>query len=166
VGVGAADVELRGAHVRVRALWAVVALFVVTLGLPYYLVWYYRINRELRDFGRALGDPNPLDVSPAVALLAVTAGGVVVVPGVVSVLRTFRRIRHAQQLVGARERLNDRLGIALLLAATGLGLITLLVGPAVGVVILVAVLVLLGVKVAYTQRHVNAIWRRELARAA
>ena len=44
----ATTVRLPGGEAKIRNLWIVAVLLVVTLGL-YYLYWYYAINRELRD---------------------------------------------------------------------------------------------------------------------
>jgi hypothetical protein len=41
-------------QVKHRSPWAAALLPIVTLGI-YHLVWWYRVNRELRDFGRARG---------------------------------------------------------------------------------------------------------------
>ena len=43
--------QLLHGEAKVRNLWIVLLLLVVTLGI-YYLYWYYAINRELRDYGR------------------------------------------------------------------------------------------------------------------
>ena len=39
---------------KIRSLWAVALLPIITLGI-YHLVWWYRVSRELRDYGRAKG---------------------------------------------------------------------------------------------------------------
>jgi HAMP domain-containing protein len=83
----------------------VFALFVVSLGI-YYFVWYYRVNGELRDLGRAADDVELARVRPGIALLAVTVGSVVLVPAVVSVARTFGRIRRAEALLAVRDQLD------------------------------------------------------------
>ena len=49
-------------------------LVFVTLGI-YYLVWYYKINRELRDLGRATGQEERLGRSPFTSLMAITSAG-------------------------------------------------------------------------------------------
>lgn len=43
-----------GATAKVRNVVAVAVLSVVTLGI-YLIFWWYFINRELADYGRALG---------------------------------------------------------------------------------------------------------------
>ena len=163
-------VEVRGARVRVRRLWAVALLLVVTGGL-YYWPWYWQVNRELRDYGRAFNPPNPLDVDLKRALLAVTVGGLVVVPAAVSVARTFERIVRAERLSGATRVLSSRVGLALFVAALVISLVATAVvlelvplGHLVGTGLSFLALVVLGTKLAYTQHHVNEIWRRERAR--
>jgi hypothetical protein len=156
-------VEVRGARVRVRGLWTVAVLLVVTAGI-YYLVWYYRVNRELRDYGRSLGPPNPLDVDLLRTMLAVTIGSLVIVPGAVSVARTFDRIVRAERLSGGERPLSVRVGLVLFVLALVLGSASLLpIATWVTLTLSVAALALLAGKLAYTQHHVNGIWLRELA---
>ena len=58
--------------------WSVVLLTVVTLGI-YGIVWYFTINRELRDFGAAHGDADLGSSEPWRSVVAVTLGAVLVV---------------------------------------------------------------------------------------
>ncbi len=160
--MSACDVRVRDAHVRVRRLWAVAVLLVVTAGI-YYVFWYYRINRELRDYGRSFGDPNQLGVDLVRTMLAVTIGSLVIVPAAISVARTFDRIVHAERLSGATRVLSSRVGLALFVLALVLGAASLLpVTQAAKLALSLAALALLAGKLAYTQQHVNAIWLREL----
>ena len=62
----------------------------ITLGI-YHLVWYYKVNREARDFDQRI------DVNPVLALLAITVGWLVIVPPFVSVYSTGVRIARMQQ---------------------------------------------------------------------
>lgn len=83
---------------KIRSLWGVVLLPYVTFGI-YHFVWYYKINRELKDLGRkrqvqGLGD------SPGTSLLAVTLGALIIVPAIMSWIGTYKRIKLAQQVVG------------------------------------------------------------------
>ena len=150
---------------RVRRLWVVAVLLVVTGGF-YYLVWYYRVNRELRDYGRSYGDPNPLDVDLTRTLLAVTLGGLVIVPAAVSVARTFERITRAERLSAAVRTLSSRVGLVLFVVALVLFVVAVApIGLLLQLVVSAVALALLATKLAYTQQHVNGIWRRELARA-
>jgi len=101
----------------------------LTLGI-YYLVWYYKINRELRD---ACG----IDVSPGVALIAITLGWLVIVPPFVSWYRTFIRIAEAQRAAGVTSEAN----------------------PVLGFILFVIAVFLLPVEVVYAQDELNKIWR-------
>ena len=93
------EVDLRGSRAKIRDVGIVVLLTVVTLGI-YAIVWYYMINRELRDFGRATGDAELAQSNPTMSLLAVTLGGLVIIPAIVSYIGTTKRIQRAQDQVG------------------------------------------------------------------
>jgi uncharacterized protein DUF4234 len=85
-----------GARAKVRDEGLVVLWTVLTLGI-YNVVWYYRINREMRDFGRAHGDEKLADSNPVLSLLAITLGALVIVPAIVSYWKTTGRIRRMQR---------------------------------------------------------------------
>jgi Domain of unknown function (DUF4234) len=101
----------------------------LTLGI-YYVVWYYKINRELRD---ACG----VDVSPVIAILAITIGWLVIVPPFFSWYRTFERIVQAQRSAGLTSEASPILGFILFLIAV----------------------VFLPVEVIYAQDELNKVWR-------
>jgi hypothetical protein len=124
-------VTVDGAQVKLRNPWGVFLLVIVTLGI-YYLVWYYKANRELRDFGS--------DVSPGVALLAITLGGLIIIPPFVSEWRFFKRIGEAQQRAGLEHRISHVTGFLLYLIA----------------------LILLPFEAVYGQHHLNRLWRHVL----
>jgi hypothetical protein len=108
----------------------------VTLGI-YYLVWYYKVNRELRDFGRSFGAPNRIDVDPAMAVIAITFGALIIVPPFVSIYRTFKRIGVAEDLAGVDHPVSPGIGFLLYLIA----------------------LFFLPVELPYAQSHLNRVWR-------
>jgi hypothetical protein len=85
------------ANVKLRQPWVVVALCVLTLGI-YALVWYYKINREMRDFGIEQRDNELAKSRPWVSLLAVTLGALLVVPRLVSLIRTVLRLQSVERL--------------------------------------------------------------------
>jgi len=60
------------------------------------------VNRELRD-------AEGVDVSPVVALLAITIGWLLIVPPFVSWYRTFQRLQQAQQRAGLTSEAVDLL---------------------------------------------------------
>ena len=65
----------------------------------YLWIFWYRVNRELADFGRAKGT-DELGTSPGKSLLAVTFGALIIVPAIISFLRTHKRLVAAQNLTG------------------------------------------------------------------
>jgi hypothetical protein len=83
-------------------------LSLVTLGI-YQLYWYYQVNREAREY-----EPT-VDVRPGIAVVAVTLGGLLIVPPWVSVFRTGGRIARAQTAAGVRDRCSGLLGLVLVL---------------------------------------------------
>ena len=131
----AEQVQVRGAAVKIRNPLLVFLWSLVTFGI-YYVVWYYKINRELRD---AAG----IDVSPGVALLAITLGWIVLVPPFVSWYRTFQRIVGAQRSAGLAQEAS----------------------PTLGFILFVIAVFLVPVEVVYAQDELNKIWRREAATA-
>lgn len=105
------ELEIRGsqAHVKVRSPWAAALLPIITLGI-YHLVWWYRINRELRDYGEAKG--YDLGRSPLNSLLALFPGGIIVVPALISYWRGTKRIQGAARIAG-REPPNGWIALIL-----------------------------------------------------
>ena len=65
----------------------------------YLWIFWYRVNRELADFGRAKGT-DELGTSPGKSLLAVTLGAIIIVPAIMSYFSTHKRIVAAQKLTG------------------------------------------------------------------
>ena len=83
---------------KIRHIIGVPVLGFVTFGI-YFFVWWFKINRELADLGRK-HDPPDLGTSPGTSLLAVTLGALIIVPAIMSLIGTFKRLKLAQQLVG------------------------------------------------------------------
>jgi hypothetical protein len=125
----AEQVQVRGTTVKIRNPFLVFLWSLVTLGI-YYVVWYYKINRELRD-------ASGIDVSPGVALLAVTLGWIVIVPPFVSWYRTFQRIVQAQRGAGLTQEAS----------------------PILGFILFVVAVFLVPVEVVYAQDELNKLWR-------
>jgi hypothetical protein len=123
-------VAVRGTQVKIRSPWGVFFLTLITLGI-YYVVWYYKINRELRDAAN-------IDVSPGIATIAITFGALIIIPPFVSFYRTFRRIRTAQDAAGVPDPAMPWLGFALVLIAY----------------------VFLPFEVVYAQSNLNRLWRQ------
>jgi heme/copper-type cytochrome/quinol oxidase subunit 2 len=90
---------------KTRNIWLVWLVWpVITLGI-YRLVWWYKINREARDF-----DPR-IEVNPALSVLAVTIGALIIVPPFVSFYRTGERIAQMQEAAGMQRSCNGVIGI-------------------------------------------------------
>src|SRR4051795_4604606 len=100
----AEEVQIAGtpARAKIRSPWAPALLPFITLGI-YAIFWYYYINREMADLGRAKGT-DELGDSPGKSVLAVTLGALIIVPAVISVIRTFQRIQIAQRLSGVPQQ--------------------------------------------------------------
>jgi hypothetical protein len=86
-----------GERAKIRDEGLVLLWSVLTLGI-YTMVWYYRINREMRDFGRAHGDEKLAKSNPVLSILAVTLGSLLIVPAIVSYWKTTGRLRRMQGL--------------------------------------------------------------------
>jgi hypothetical protein len=124
-----------GAQVKIRSPWGVFFLALVTLGI-YYLVWYYKINRELRDVG--------IGTSPLTSLLAISLGWIIIVPPFVSTWNTLGRIKEAEGRFRSTAELSRGLGFILYLVA----------------------LIFLPFELPYMQEHLNRLWRAAAAREA
>jgi hypothetical protein len=88
---------------KVRNPLGVVGLTLITLGI-YYAFWWYFINREMRDLGRARG--TDLGENPVNSVLAVTLGWIIIVPAIVSMWRTSDRIQRSQEVAGVERGAN------------------------------------------------------------
>ena len=108
----AEELQLRdgGGPVKVRNPWAVALLPFVTFGI-YHLVWWYRINRELRDFGRARG--RDLGQNPTASVLALFPGGLLIVPALVSYWRGTKRVQEAARVAGREPQVNGWIALVL-----------------------------------------------------
>jgi uncharacterized protein DUF4234 len=107
------EMQLResGDKVKIRSPWAAALLPFVTFGI-YHLVWWYRINREMRDYGKAKGDD--LGQSPTNSVLALFPGGIIIVPALITYWRGTKRVMDASRLAG-QEPLNGWIAIILYL---------------------------------------------------
>jgi len=97
----------------IRNIFVVAILSIVTLGI-YVFFWWYFVNREMADLGRAR-QTNELGTSPGTSLLAITLGALVIVPAIMSIIGTFRRVQATQRLTGSSEPINGWIALVLLL---------------------------------------------------
>jgi hypothetical protein len=126
------ELQIRNSNerVKIRSPWAAALLPLITLGI-YHLVWWYRINSELRDYGRANG--YDLGQNPMNSLLALFPGGLIIVPALISYWRGTKRIQGAARIAG-REPISGWIALILYL----------LINPALW---------------AYAQVSLNGVWR-------
>ena len=128
------EMQIRGSasKAKIRSPWAVALLPIITLGI-YHLVWWYRINRELRDYGAAKG--YDLGQNPTNSLLALFPGGIIIVPALITYWRGTKRVQGAARLAG-HEPVNGWIALILYL----------FLSPAMW---------------AYLQSSLNTLWRSE-----
>ncbi len=126
--------QIRGtqSEVKVRSPWAAALLPIITLGI-YHLVWWYKVNKELKEYGEAKG--YDLGQSPTNSLLALFPGGFIIVPALITYWRGTKRIMGAAKIAG-KEPVNGWISIILYL----------LIAPAFW---------------AYLQVSLNHIWEQE-----
>lgn len=93
------EMQIRGtqSEVKHRSPWAAALLPLITLGI-YHLVWWYKINKELKEYGEAKG--HDLGQNPTNSVLALFPGGIIIIPALVTYWRGTKRIMGAAQLAG------------------------------------------------------------------
>lgn len=128
------EMQIRGtqSEVKVRSPWAAALLPIITLGI-YHLVWWYKINKELKEYGEAKG--YDLGQNPTNSVLALFPGGLIIVPALITYWRGTKRIMGAAK-VADKEPVNGWISIILYL----------LIAPAFW---------------AYLQVSLNHIWEQE-----
>jgi hypothetical protein len=131
----AQEIQIPGAQstAKIRSPWAVGLLSFFTVFI-YFFFWYYFINREMADFGRARGT-DELGDSPGKSVLAVTLGIFLIVPPFISLYHTGQRIQRTQRLAGTEPTMNGWLAVVMYL----------LFSP---------------IMVAYWQSELNKVWER------
>jgi Domain of unknown function (DUF4234) len=128
------EMKLRGTEheVKVRNPWAVALLPIITLGI-YHLVWWYKINKELKAYGEAKGFD--LGQNPGMSAAAIFPGFLIIVPPLVSYYRGTKRVQGASKIAG-REQVSGWIALILYL----------LISPAM---------------FAYLQVSLNHVWEQE-----
>lgn len=102
-----------GAEAKIRNPVLVVVWSLLTVGI-YAIVWYYKLNKELAELGKAR-NTEELGTNPMNSLLAVTLGAFVVVPAIISVINTYKRTKAAQTMAGVAQPLNGWIAVILAL---------------------------------------------------
>ena len=99
-----------GVVAKIRNPIPVVVFTIITLGI-YQVFWWYYVNRELADYGRARGTKE-LGDNPTKSTLALFPGALIVVPAIWTIVTTFQRIQAAQRLNG-QTPINGWLGLVI-----------------------------------------------------
>lgn len=104
----AEELTLHGVEIKKRNPWGVWGLSIITLGI-YSFVWWYKINREMRDLSPHLG--TPLGNDPATSVWAI-----IFFPAV-TVGTTTQRLRIMQYDLFKTFESRSNIGLAVLLSA-------------------------------------------------
>jgi hypothetical protein len=83
---------------KIRNPLGVIGLSIITLGI-YYVVWYFKINKEMAEVGQARGSTEAGD-NPTTSLLAYFPGMFILVPPFVSTFKACKRLNAAERLTG------------------------------------------------------------------
>lgn len=116
---------------KLRNPWGVFGLGLITLGI-YLVFWWYYVNREMRDYGKATG--YDLGQNPTNSALALFPGGLIIVPALISLWNGTKRIQATQRVAGQE--------------------------PLSGWIALVIYLVIGFVFAPYLQSELNKVWRK------
>ena len=117
----AEEVQIAGTSstAKIRNPLGTVGLSFITIGV-YYLFWWYFINREMRDLGRARNVD--LGQNPTNSVLALFPGSIVIVPAIVTLWTTSARIEQSQETVGIDRRASGPIIFILLLLIGPVGI--------------------------------------------
>lgn len=130
------DIPNSDQKAKIRNPWGVVGLTIITIGI-YHLVWWYKINKEMKAFGESRG--YDLGRKPMNSLLALFPGFIIIIPPLVSYWNGTKRIQGTSALVG-REPIN-------------------------GWIVLLLYFLLPIAMPAYMQVSLNNVWKQELSSA-
>jgi len=83
---------------KIRNPWGVFGLGLITIGI-YLFFWWYYVNKEMAEMGRARGT-DELGDSPMTSLLALVPGFLLIIPPFVSYYRGVQRMQAAARLTG------------------------------------------------------------------
>ncbi len=106
------EIDIRGATVTTKNPWALWILTFITLGI-WGIVWWYRMNRELRDVSRAYDEH--FWMPPAVSTVLMALWPLAWLPAVATCVISSIRARSVQKGLGAEDRLVNPLIATLLL---------------------------------------------------
>ena len=91
----AQTVTVEGKQYLRRHPLGVLGLSIITIGI-YFFVWYYKINKELRE---AENDPT---ISPVRSLMAMIFGWILIVPPFLAMYNTAKHVQALEQRLGSQ----------------------------------------------------------------
>lgn len=99
----AEPIQIRGSSYpgKIRNPLGVIGLSIITFGI-YFAFWYYYVNKELAEIGKAHNSDECGD-APGTSVLAVTLGAFIIVPAFLSIFKFCKRLQAAERLTGAPE---------------------------------------------------------------
>jgi hypothetical protein len=97
----AREIDVRGATVNTKNPWALWIITFMTLGI-WGIVWWYRMNRELRDVSTAYGEN--FAMPPAVSTVMMALWPVALLPALATCVISSIRARSVQKLIDVDDR--------------------------------------------------------------
>ena len=113
------EIEGAGTQAKVRTPLGVVGLTLITFGI-YGIFWYYFVNKELAEMGRARNTTD-LGDNPGKSVLAITLGAFLIVPPFISLYHAWQRLNGAERLTG-QTGMEPGLGLLLWIFISPVGL--------------------------------------------
>ena len=109
----AEEIAIRGSNhpAKQRNPLGPLGLAIITFGI-YGIFWYYFMNKEMAEIGKARGT-NELGDAPGTSVLAVTLGAIIIVPAILSQYNTWKRQDAARKMFGIQEGLDPVPGFLL-----------------------------------------------------
>lgn len=151
----AREVEGDTRRLKARRPWAVAVLSLVTFNI-YTIFWYYKVNREMRDYGSTHGEQTLARGKPWHSVLAFTVGCPLVIPVLVTYVRCVGRVQDIERIATGRSR--PGYGLTALLVASALVPLASVIRGA-GLASAIVGSVALAGAVGWVQDRLNTSWR-------
>jgi Domain of unknown function (DUF4234) len=124
----AEEIAIRGSNEvgKIRGFVPAFLLAIVTFGI-YGIVYYYKVNKELAELGKARGTEE-LGTAPGTSVLAVTLGAFIIIPAFISYYNTWKRLETARKMFGVTDGMDAGIGFIVQLIIAPVGWYFLLTG--------------------------------------
>lgn len=119
----AEEIDIRGSNERgkIRNPLGVIGLGIITLGI-YSIVWYYKVNKEMAEIGKAKGTEE-CGTNPTTSVLALVPGVLACgIPTLISYWGSTKRLQATERVTGAPPGMEPGLLFVLLLFIGPVGL--------------------------------------------